>query len=286
MKILYATLTFVGLNSGFALASNSTEYDVAPVSAATKITAVHNLAQKERISLLNQKVHWESTLSREKASRGQRRNKTAKIYHANNMLRALDDEIKSFEKQRKRQQLKILIVDDSQSKLMIAKRVMESLGLIVETAECVPDALEQIQRKKPDLILTDYNMPEQNGDVLATRVRKKSLEMDPTDMGPPIVLYTASDEARAIFKDKTLFDQVANQFPQSIKEAVCEVIPKAQLRRKSVTSSDSESSPRGDSVVAGNTMYSPNSSLTSIALPQLTKDAFEYDDTEHDSELL
>jgi two-component system, chemotaxis family, chemotaxis protein CheY len=67
---------------------------------------------------------------------------------------------------------KILVADDSRVMRQIVVRTLRQAGYagheIVE-AENGRDALEKVQTEAPDLILSDWNMPEMNGiDFLAT----------------------------------------------------------------------------------------------------------------------
>lgn len=62
--------------------------------------------------------------------------------------------------------MKILIVDDSKAMRMIVRRTLRQAGFDghdVEEAENGQDALAQIASWKPDLVLSDWNMPIVNG---------------------------------------------------------------------------------------------------------------------------
>ena len=62
--------------------------------------------------------------------------------------------------------MKILIADDSKAMRMIVIRTMRQAGLegheIIE-AENGKEALDLTRAKSPDLILSDWNMPEMSG---------------------------------------------------------------------------------------------------------------------------
>ncbi len=67
---------------------------------------------------------------------------------------------------------KILIVDDSATMLMSVKNNLEIGGFTVETAEDGLKALAKIKEGfKPDLIITDVNMPNMGGMELIKNVR-------------------------------------------------------------------------------------------------------------------
>ena len=52
-----------------------------------------------------------------------------------------------------------LIVDDSRSARIILSRMLEQNGLTVDTAESAEQALEYLQRSRPDVIFMDHLMP-------------------------------------------------------------------------------------------------------------------------------
>ena len=71
--------------------------------------------------------------------------------------------------------MKILIVDDSQAMRKIIKWTIRQAnmqaGEIFE-ASCSEDALQLVEFKKPDLIITDWNMPEMGGLEFLRALRK------------------------------------------------------------------------------------------------------------------
>ena len=71
--------------------------------------------------------------------------------------------------------MKILIVDDSKAMRMIVGRTLKKAGLgdftTVEAANGV-EALEKIEQESPDLVLSDWNMPEMKGIELLAKVRE------------------------------------------------------------------------------------------------------------------
>ncbi len=70
--------------------------------------------------------------------------------------------------------MKILIVDDSKAMRMIVVRTMRQAGLnghdIIE-AENGREAMQMVQAEDPDLILSDWNMPEMTGLELLKSLR-------------------------------------------------------------------------------------------------------------------
>lgn len=66
--------------------------------------------------------------------------------------------------------MKILVVDDSKAMRMIVKRTLAKTdtgaGATIVEAENGKQALEMIRAEQPDLVLSDWNMPEMNGHEL------------------------------------------------------------------------------------------------------------------------
>ncbi|WP_182871007.1 response regulator [Rhodopirellula sp. JC639] len=70
--------------------------------------------------------------------------------------------------------MKILIVDDSKAMRMIVCRTLKQTdfsGFTVIEAENGIEALSKIANESPDLVLSDWNMPEMKGIDLLKRVR-------------------------------------------------------------------------------------------------------------------
>jgi len=76
--------------------------------------------------------------------------------------------------------MKVLIVDDSKAMRMIVTRTLKKTGLgdltIVEATNG-SEALEVIDSEKPELVLSDWNMPEMNGIELLEKVRESGNEV-------------------------------------------------------------------------------------------------------------
>jgi CheY-like chemotaxis protein len=88
-------------------------------------------------------------------------------------------------------QLKVFAVDDSRMILNIYRSVLHNLGCESILFEFPASALESVQKEKPDIILTDLNMPDITGIDLTREIRKRySKEI------LPIVMVTTQDESR------------------------------------------------------------------------------------------
>ncbi len=79
---------------------------------------------------------------------------------------------------------KILIVDDEPDTLELVKLVLESGGFETLLAASGTEALAQIERTRPDLVLLDIMMPDIDGWDVFRKIKEK-------DAGIPIAILTA-----------------------------------------------------------------------------------------------
>jgi len=95
---------------------------------------------------------------------------------------------------------KILFVEDSPTMRRIIANSLKKLGINdVAEAENGVDALEKIQKAQFDLILTDWNMPEMNGQELVEHIRK----MDAYKNVPILMITTRGMEDDVLTAIKT-----------------------------------------------------------------------------------
>jgi two-component system, chemotaxis family, chemotaxis protein CheY len=74
--------------------------------------------------------------------------------------------------------MKILIVDDSKAMRMIVRRTLRQAGFgdhAVTEANNGKEALETVRESVPDLILSDWNMPEMSGIELLDNLRAEGI---------------------------------------------------------------------------------------------------------------
>ncbi len=91
--------------------------------------------------------------------------------------------------------LRVYAVDDSKMILNIYRTVLHNLGCESVTFEFPAEAVEKVREDRPDVIITDLNMPELTGIDLAERIRK----WFPKEK-LPIVMMTTQHEPKD-FKD-------------------------------------------------------------------------------------
>src|SRR2546425_852174 len=80
-------------------------------------------------------------------------------------------------------QLVALVVDDSMLIRHTVCRFLEERGFTVESAANGQDAVEALKRVRPDLIVTDMQMPKMSGGELITSIKAK-----PETANIPIVI--------------------------------------------------------------------------------------------------
>jgi CheY-like chemotaxis protein len=85
----------------------------------------------------------------------------------------------------------IVIIDDDPDVNVVLSRRLKKLGYHAEAYEEPSEAIKQIRSKKPDLVISDINMPGLNGFEVCNLIRE-----DPKTQHIPIIMITGIDEAR------------------------------------------------------------------------------------------
>jgi len=83
----------------------------------------------------------------------------------------------------------ILVVDDDQDNVNIAREILLSRGFEVRVAYNGPSALASVEQQRPDLVLLDVMMPQMSGMEVLDRLRA-----NPATAGVPVILVTAKDQ--------------------------------------------------------------------------------------------
>lgn len=80
----------------------------------------------------------------------------------------------------------ILVADDESHILSVVSLKLQNAGFRVVTARDGREALEAAQHERPDLIITDYHMPEMSGLELC-----RALKLEPATSNIPAIMLTA-----------------------------------------------------------------------------------------------
>ena len=86
----------------------------------------------------------------------------------------------------------VLIVDDEQPLTDVIRLLVEDLGHRAVTASNGAEALELVQRERPDLVISDIMMPLMPGDELCRRIKE-----EPGFRDLKVILMSAAGSRRA-----------------------------------------------------------------------------------------
>ena len=93
---------------------------------------------------------------------------------------------------------KVLIVDDDPNQVKLIKIYLKHFALEISTAKNGRHAMHILKDKEFDIILTDYQMPEMDGETLIAKIR--------TDLKSiiPVVMISANDKQPNLTKYKNI----------------------------------------------------------------------------------
>ncbi len=83
----------------------------------------------------------------------------------------------------------VLVVEDSHAQRAMIKELLKGSGLIVTEATDGVEALEQILKSRPDVVVLDIVMPRMNGYEVCRR-----LKADPKTQNVPVVMCSSKGE--------------------------------------------------------------------------------------------
>ena len=83
----------------------------------------------------------------------------------------------------------VLVVEDSLAQRQMISDLLKGSGLTVTVASDGVEALEQIQRSSPDVVVLDIVMPRMNGYEVCRR-----LKADPKTQHVPVVMCSSKGE--------------------------------------------------------------------------------------------
>jgi two-component system, sensor histidine kinase and response regulator len=89
---------------------------------------------------------------------------------------------------------RVLVVDDSATQLEAARSLLEAQGYLVDVARHGEEALEKVEARQYDLVLSDVMMPGMSGFELCAAIKS---QVDPP---PPVVLLTSLNDPRDIVR--------------------------------------------------------------------------------------
>jgi PAS domain S-box-containing protein len=95
--------------------------------------------------------------------------------------------------------LRVLVVDDEPDTLEMLETILKQTGAIVSTSSNAVDALENLIRLRPDVLISDIGMPGEDGYSLIRKVRSLSLEQGGRTPAVALTAYARfEDRMRAL----------------------------------------------------------------------------------------
>ena len=92
--------------------------------------------------------------------------------------------------------LRVLVVDDEPDTRQVISAVISKSGAEVKTCASAPEALETLQRWKPDILMSDIGMPGEDGYSLIRKVRSLSVESGGLTPAAALTAYAREDDRR------------------------------------------------------------------------------------------
>ena len=116
-------------------------------------------------------------------------------------------------------QAKVLVVDDNEINLKVAKGLLRPYKMSVTTAICGEEALSLINEQDFDLIFMDHMMPEMDGVEVVSIIRSSTRE---TLQKVPIIAFTANaiSGMREMFLEAGFQDFVSKPIEGAVMQAV------------------------------------------------------------------
>lgn len=91
------------------------------------------------------------------------------------------------------QDKKILVIDDSNTNIVLLEAVFSSDGYIMLTSNNAKEALQIVEKEKPEIILLDLNMPEISGFDFLSRIKDNK-----KTCGIPVIIVSAFTDEMTI----------------------------------------------------------------------------------------
>ncbi len=107
--------------------------------------------------------------------------------------------------------LRILLIDDNRHGLVARRAVLEQLGHKVIVAAGGQDGIDLFDSQPFDLVVTDYRMPEMNGQQVIRKLRQRNPKI-------PVLLLSGYVESLGLTEQSTGADIVLSKGPGEVQE--------------------------------------------------------------------
>ena len=124
------------------------------------------------------------------------------------------DDMISFEGLPSLQGLKVLVVDDEADTRELIREVLKECGSEVITSRSVAEALEALEQHKPDILISDLGMPDEDGYSLISKIRAL-----PSERGGHIPAAALTAYARAEDRMRVLRSGFQFHLPKPVDSA-------------------------------------------------------------------
>ncbi len=95
--------------------------------------------------------------------------------------------------------LKVLVVDDEPDARALIRRLLEDCDAVVTTASSAREGLERVRTERPDVLVSDIGMPDEDGCALIDQIRALELQQGGSTPAVALTAYArAEDRIRAI----------------------------------------------------------------------------------------
>ncbi len=109
---------------------------------------------------------------------------------------------------------RVLIVDDEESIHLLYREELEEEGYEVYSAMNGPEALEQVEKVQPDLVVLDINMPGMDGIEVLRKIKEKHPQL-------PVILCSAYPEYKQDLASWASDDYIVKSFDLTeLKESI------------------------------------------------------------------
>ncbi|MDI1432000.1 response regulator [Polyangium sorediatum] len=115
------------------------------------------------------------------------------------VTRASEDEAAAHEQQVRLAGLKVLVVDDEEDARALLRRVLEDRGATVTLAASSDEALHDLSRSRPDVLVSDIGLPGMDGYALIRSIRTLPAEFGGRTPAIALTAYARSEDSQRAF---------------------------------------------------------------------------------------
>jgi CheY-like chemotaxis protein len=113
---------------------------------------------------------------------------------------ARSDEVISFEGLPSLEGLTVLVVDDDADTRDLIRQVLKECGLEIITSTSVAEALEALERYKPDILISDPGMPDEDGYSLISKIRALPAEGGGNIPAAALTAYARAEDRMRVLR--------------------------------------------------------------------------------------